>query len=175
MGGRTQGGGGRRTGGGVWGFLGLFFLVLVVELVLDLILLPADEVLVPAELIGDAVLFAGMIGGLALSSRGGSPSGTRRGGSTRPAMRGNRRATLNSNRRGISGLSLGLVLGAWSFFAAILLFQWWFSIHHPILTLLFLPFEVLFDLVVGGIVVVFTLMGLAAGRSGPSAGREVGG
>ena len=175
MGSRTQGGGGRHAGGGGWGFLGLFFLILVVELVLDLILLPADEVLIPAEVIGDAVLFAGMIGGVVLSSRGGSPSGTRRGGSTRPALRGNRRATLRSSRRGVSGLSLGLVLGAWSFFAAILLFQWWFSIHHPLLTLLFLPFEILFDIVVVGVVVVLTLMSLSGGRSGPSAGREVGG
>ncbi len=169
------GGNARRSGRGLGGFLLLFGLILVLELFLDVVLLPADEVLIPAELIGDALLLAGMVGGSVLASRGGAPSGRRRGGSTRPAMRGNRRATLGANRRGVSGLGLGLVLGAWLFLAGILLFQWWFSIHHPILTVLFLPFEILFDLVVLVIVVVFTLMGLSGGRSGSSAGREVGG
>ncbi len=168
------GGNARRSGRGLGGFLLLFFLVLALELVLDIVFLPADVVLIPAELIGDALFFAGVVGGSVLASRGGAPSGRRRGGSRRPAIRGNRRATLRTSRRGVSGVGLGLVLGAWMFLAGILLFQWWFSIHHPILTVLFLPFEILFDLVVFTVVVVFTLMGLSGGRSGASAGREVG-
>ena len=49
-------------------FILLFFMILVVEAIMDIVLLPADEVLVPADIIGDAALLAIMIMG-ALTSR----------------------------------------------------------------------------------------------------------
>jgi hypothetical protein len=60
----------RPQGTGIGGFIALFLFILVVEVVLDIVLLPADEVLVPAELIGDALLLAGGGAGAFLSLRG---------------------------------------------------------------------------------------------------------
>jgi len=39
-------------------FVLLFLGVLVVEAIMDIVLLPADEILVPADVIGDAAMFA---------------------------------------------------------------------------------------------------------------------
>ena len=154
---------GKHARGGGWGgFLGLFFLILVVELVLDVVLLPADVVIVPAELIGDALFLAVGVGGAFVAGRG-------TGRPIRPPPRSSR--PLQGNRRAIADSGGALVLGYWTFVVAILLFQWWWAVHHPILDILTLPFEVVFDvlLFVGGILV--TLSGLG-GRSSDS--REVG-
>ena len=64
-----------------------------------------------------------------------------------------------------------LVLGYWTFVVAILAFQWWFAVHHPILNVLTFPFEVVFDvlLFMGGVLV--TLFGVSRR---PSDSREVG-
>jgi hypothetical protein len=62
---RPQGG-----GTGIGGFIALFLFILVIEVVLDIVLFPADEVLVPAELIGDALLLAAGGTGAFLASRG---------------------------------------------------------------------------------------------------------
>ena len=46
-------------------FVMLFFGLLIIEVIMDIILLPADEVLVPADMIGDAAMLAIMVmGGL---------------------------------------------------------------------------------------------------------------
>jgi len=46
-------------------FVMLFFGLLIVEVIMDIILLPADEVLVPADVIGDAAMLAILVmGGL---------------------------------------------------------------------------------------------------------------
>jgi hypothetical protein len=165
----AQGGGtqGRSRGPGLGGMVGLFLTILLVELVLDVVLLPADEVLVPAELIGDALLLASVAAGTLFGGRGGPG---------RQLAPGKSRSGLRRNRRAISGPGVGLVLGAWLFFVAILAFQWWFSIHHPILNVLLLPLELLFDLVLFVVAVAATILGLVGGRGGNgSVGyREVG-
>lgn len=163
----------RRSGGGFGGFLGLFLLILAIEVVLDIVLLPADVVLVPAEVIGDALLLAGIGGGAYLAGRKGTPSGARLGGHRTSTLRGNRKATLRAGRRGVSGTGMGLILGVWLFVGAILLFQYWWSVHHPILNLLTFPFELLFDVVVVVIAVVFTFVGLLGGGPAPGS-RQVG-
>jgi hypothetical protein len=140
--------------------LGLFFTILIVELVLDVVLLPADEVLVPAELVGDALFLALGIGGTAFASwRGGRPIGNTK---TR---------SLRRNRQAISTHGATLVIAYWAFVIAILLFQWWFAIHHPILQILFFVFEVVFDvlLFMGGLLV--TLLALVGQ---PTGYRQVG-
>jgi len=81
-------------------------------------------------------------------------------------------ARLRESRRGLTSMGIGLILGAWLFFAAILLFQWWFSIHHPILTVLFLPFELLFDVIVFVLALMATVMGFLHSPGTPS-GRQV--
>jgi len=48
-------------------FILLFFMILVVEAIMDIVLLPADEVLVPADVIGDAALLAIMVMGALMS------------------------------------------------------------------------------------------------------------
>ncbi len=154
---------GKNARSGGWGHLvGLFFTILVVELVLDVVLLPADEVLVPGELIGDALFLAVAVGGTALSSM--------RGGS-RPIRSSQNRSLRRGNQRGVTGFGAATVLGYWVFVIAILLFQWWFAVHHPILQVLLLVFEVVFDvlLFMGGILV--TLLSLV-GR--PTGYRQVG-
>ena len=154
---------GKNARSGGWAHLvGLFFTILVVELVLDVVLLPADEVLVPGELIGDALFLAVAVGGTALSSM--------RGGS-RPIRSSRNRSLRRGNQRGVTGFGAATVLGYWVFVIAILLFQWWFAVHHPILQVLLLVFEVVFDvlLFMGGILV--TLLSLV-GR--PTGYRQVG-
>jgi len=39
-------------------FIFLFFMILIVEAIMDIVLAPADEVLVPADVIGDAAMLA---------------------------------------------------------------------------------------------------------------------
>jgi len=39
-------------------FFLIFFIFLFIEVIMDIFLLPADEVLIPAEIIGDAALLA---------------------------------------------------------------------------------------------------------------------
>ena len=172
-----------RKGPGIGGFIGIFFLVLLLELFLDVVLLPADEVLIPAEVLGDALFFTvGIIG----AWRGSQCSGSGRqvGGSksraittTARVVRGNRRGVLRlqgSRRAALSGGQVGLIAGIWLLFVAVIAFQWWWSIHHPILQLLTLPFEILFDILgvlVSVVVTVFTLTGMRPGASG---GRQVG-
>jgi len=48
-------------------FILLFFMILIVEAIMDIVLLPADEVLVPADVIGDAALLAIMVMGALMS------------------------------------------------------------------------------------------------------------
>lgn len=147
--------------------VGLFLTILLVELVLDVVLFPADEVLVPAEVIGDALLLASIAGGTFFENRG--SAGRQLG------ARGSRRS-LGRNRRAVSGAGVGLILGAWLFFVAILAFQWWFTIHHPILNILLLPLELLFDLVLFVVAVAVTIFGVVGGRGGriTEGSREVG-
>ncbi|HEV2317536.1 MAG TPA: hypothetical protein VGV89_08200 [Thermoplasmata archaeon] len=149
------------------GMVGLFLTLLLVELVLDVVLFPADEVLVPAEVIGDALLLTSVAVGTFFGNRG--SAGRQLG------ARGSR-TSLRRNRRAVSGAGVGLILGAWLFFVAILAFQWWFTIHHPILNILLLPLELLFDLVLFVVAVAVTIFGVVGGRGGSMAegSREVG-
>jgi len=48
-------------------FILLFFMILVVEAIMDIVLLPADEALIPADIIGDAALLAIMVMGALMS------------------------------------------------------------------------------------------------------------
>ncbi len=147
-------------------------MILVLEFVLDIFLLPADVVIVPAELIGDALFFAvGIIGVMA-----GNRSSGRQIGASRPMLRSNRKGTLGlqHSRRAISGAGAGTVVGVWLLFAAVLGFQWWWSVHHPILQILTLPFELVFDLTAAMVSIVVTLAVLV-GHRGSAPGREVGG
>jgi hypothetical protein len=48
-------------------FVFLFFMILIVEAVMDIVLAPADEVLIPADVIGDAALLAIMVMGALMS------------------------------------------------------------------------------------------------------------
>ena len=170
-----------RRGPGIGAFLGVFVTVLLIELVLDVVLFPADEVLVPAELIGDALFFTvGIIG----AWKGGSASSGRQVGgpkkghaiTTSARTIGSRRGTLglHRNRRGPSGGQVGLIAGIWLLFAAVLGFQWWWSIHHPILQVLTLPFEILFDILGVLVSLVVTVFALTGARPGGSSGPQVG-
>lgn len=159
-------GAGRRGGVGLGGFVGLFFTLLVIEVILDIVLLPADVVLVPAELIGDALFFtAALVAAWVSARKGQGPSGAQLGSRSRSALRGNRRA--------VTGSGLGIALGAMLFLAAILAFEWWFEIHHPIISLLGLPFVILGDLVLGVLVLVAIAFGLTR-EPGPGSGRQLG-
>jgi len=157
----------RRGGGvGLGAFTGLFLTLLVVEVVLDIVLLPADEVLVPAELIGDALFFTAVLVASWVSARKGQgPSGRQVGGRSRPALRGNRRA--------VTGSGVGIAVGALLFLAAVLAFEWWFEIHHPIIAFFGLPFVILGDLVLGILVLVAIVFGLTRGP-GPGSGYQIG-
>lgn len=164
----SGGSGASRRGGGVGlgGFVGLFFMLLVVEVVLDIALLPADEVLVPAELIGDALFFAAALVAAWVSSRKGQgPSGRQVGGATRRSLRGNGRA--------VTGGGIGIAVGALLFLAAVLAFEWWFEIHHPIIAFFGLPFVILGDLVLGVLVLVVIAFGLTR-EPGPGSGYQIG-
>ncbi len=162
--------------------MGVFLTVLLIELVLDVVLFPADEVLVPAEVIGDALFFT--VGILGAWRGGGANSGQQIGGSSRGraitttgrVVRGNRRGTLrfHRDRRALSGGQVGLIAGIWLLFVAVLGFQWWWSIHHPILQILTLPFEIVFD-VLGVIVsVVVTIFALTGARPGAGVAQRIG-
>jgi len=48
-------------------FIFLFFMILIMEAVMDIVLAPADEVLIPADIIGDAALLAIMVMGALMS------------------------------------------------------------------------------------------------------------
>jgi len=48
-------------------FIFLFFMILIVEAIMDIVLAPADEVLIPADVIGDAALLAIMVMGALMS------------------------------------------------------------------------------------------------------------
>jgi len=162
----SSGASGRRGGVGLGGFIGLFFPLLIVEVILDIVLLPADEVLVPAELIGDALFFtAALVAAWVSSRRGQGPSGKQIGGRSRTALRGNRRA--------VTGPGIGIAVGALLFLAAVLAFEWWFEIHHPIISFLGLPFVILGDLVLGVLVLVAVGFGLTR-EPGPGGGRQLG-
>ena len=171
-----------RRGPGLGAFMGVFLTVLLIELVLDVVLFPADEVLVPAEVIGDALFFT--VGILGAWRGGGANSGQQIGGSSRGraitttgrVVRGNRRGTLrfHRDRRALSGGQVGLIAGIWLLFVAVLGFQWWWSIHHPILQILTLPFEIVFD-VLGVIVsVVVTIFALTGARPGAGVAQRIG-
>ena len=172
----------QRRGGSLGGFVGIFLTVLVIEFFLDIVLLPADEVLVPAELIGDALFFTVALIG---AWRGNAASSGRQVGSSRAipttarVVRGNKRGTVGrmrrSRRAALSGHQVGLIAGIWLLFAAVLGFQWWWSIHHPILQLLTLPFEVVFDLIGILVSIVVTVIALTGARPGQTVGRQIGG
>ena len=154
---------GKHARGGGWGgILGLFFLILVVELVLDVVLLPADVVIVPAELVGDALFLAVGVGGAFVAGRG-------TGRSIRPPPRSSR--SLKGDRKAIADSGAALVLGYWTFVVAILAFQWWWAVHHPILNVLTFPFELVFDVLLFVAGVLVTLFGVSRR---PSDSREVG-
>lgn len=158
----------RQSWSATGGFILLFLLILAVEVVLDVVLFPADPVLIPAELIGDALLLSAAGSGAFLASRGAGSSGSQRGGrKTTRSMRG--------SRRGVTGAGIGIVLGAWLFLAGVLLFEWWFAVNHVILTVLFLPFELVFDGTVFIVVVVVTVIGLTSPGRSAATGRQVGG
>ena len=129
-----------RRGPGLFGFMGVFLTILVIEIFLDIVLLPADEVLIPAELIGDALFFTVALIG---AWRGNAASSGRQIGQSRAittsarVVRRNRRGVVGrlrgSQRGALSGHQGGLIAGVWLLFAAVLGFQWWWSIHRPIL------------------------------------------
>ncbi len=160
-----------RGSGGAGAILGLFVTILIIEFVLDVVLFPADEVLVPAEVVGDALFLVVSILTLILGSRAG---GGRQVGGQR-AIRGSRRGVLRLQHdgRAVGGAGVGIIVAVWALFAAILGFQWWWSQHHPVLQVLTLPFEIVFDLVGILFSIGVTFLVLVGGR-GPS-GREVGG
>ena len=173
----------QRRGSGLGGFLGVFVTILVIELLLDVVLFPADEVLIPAEVIGDALFFTVALIGM-WKGTGSSGGGRQVGASpkaraittTARVIRGNRRGVSGRGRgHSLSGGQVGMIAGIWLLFAAVLGFQWWWSIHHPILQLLTLPFEVVFDLI-GILVSVFvTVFALTGARPGQPVSRQVGG
>lgn len=64
------------------------------------------------------------------------------------------------------------VVGFWAFFLVILVFQWWFAIHHPVLTILLFVFELGFDLILIAVGLVLTVGFFLAPRA--DSGRQVG-
>ena len=148
-----------RTGtGAIWATLTT---ILVIEAILDIVLLPADEVLVPAEVIGDVAFVAvSLVSAFVSNPRTGRQIGSRRGV-----------AGLRRNRRALGGSGVPVV-GFWAFFLVILVFQWWFAIHHPILTILLFVFELGFDLILLAVGIVLTAGFFLAPRA--DSGRQVG-
>ena len=168
-----------RRGPGLAGFMGVFVTLLVIEFFLDIVLFPADEFLVPAELFGDALFFSVALFGVWSGNRSnsGRQVGSRAITTTARTVRSNRRGTVGlrrSRRAALSGGQVGLIVGIWLLFAAVLGFQWWFSIHHPVLQLLTLPFEIVFDLIGVLVSIVVTVMALAGARPGAGPARQVG-
>lgn len=168
-----QGGSARRTGGSwahVWAVLGS---LLVLEAILDIVLLPADEVLVPGEAVGD-VLYIAFAAASMLANR---PASGRQIRTTSGRARGVVGRGLRQSRRAVQHTWVGVV-AIWSFLLVNLGLQWWFLIHHPILSILLLPFTVIFDVIVGILCLIWTL-GLLAPRvagsiSGKDSGRQIG-
>ncbi len=153
---------GKHARGGTSAIWATLTTILVVEAILDILLLPADEVLVPAEAIGDVVFIAVSLLSAFASRRGsGREIRSRRGAVGR----------LRLSRRGIGGSGVA-VLGFWAFFLAILVFQWWFAIHHPVLTVLLFAFELGFDLLLLLVGTILILGFLLAPRA--DSGRQVG-
>ncbi|MHB8430186.1 MAG: hypothetical protein ACYDDZ_06600 [Acidimicrobiales bacterium] len=152
---------GKHARGGTSAIWATLSVILIMEVILDLVLPPADPLLIPAEVIGDAAYVGVSLLGMMASNR----SGGRQIGSRRGAV------GMGRNRRAFGGGGIA-VIGFWSFFLVILVFDWWFSIHHPILQILvFLP-EVLFDALLFLIGIVLTL-GFFVAPQGDS-GRRVG-
>ena len=159
----------RWTGGGwshVWAVLGS---LLVLEVILDIVLLPADEVLVPGEAVGDVLYIAFAVVSM-LANRPGS---------------GRQIRTTSGNGRGVVGRGLRQsqraaqhtwigVVAIWTFLLVNLGLQWWFLIHHPILSILLLPFTVIFDVIVGILCLVWTFGLLAPKVAGSIGGRDSG-
>jgi hypothetical protein len=132
-------------------------MLLVLELVLDVVLLPADEILVPTEVVVDLAVIAIPFIADALATRS---SGRKIGGRWGAGK-----------RRGSAGV-FGLVV-VWGVVGALLLVEWYLSVHHPILSLLTALVWVPFDLLVVGVAILFSLWvavdGVRARRS-----RQVG-
>ena len=148
--------------GGTWTIWALLAAILVVEVILDILLAPADEVLVPAEAIGDIAFIAvSLLSAFASSQGSGREIRSRRGAVGR----------LHRSRRAIVSGGIA-VIAFWAFFVAILVFQWWFSIHHPLLTVLLGIFELGFDLLFLLVGAVLTVGFLIAPRA--DSGRRVG-
>lgn len=156
----------RRSGGlgaMVWGAL---VGILVVEAILDIVLLPADEVLIPAEGIGDTIYVLVVVGG-ALATR---PKGGRQ---IRSADRGVLGRGLRSHQMGAhSWIGLAAIWGATIGSA---LFDEWFAIHHPLLSILFLAPALVLTLIFGFVALVWTIGTLiSAGRTRYVQSRQVG-
>ncbi len=144
--------------GAIWATLTT---ILVIEAILDIVLLPADEILVPAEAVGDVVFIGvSLLSTFASGKATGRQIGSRRGA-----------AGLQRNRLGLGGSGVAVV-GFWAFFLAILVFQWWFAVHHPVLTVLLFVFELGFDLLLLVVGIVLTAAFFLAPRA--DSGREVG-
>ena len=117
-----------RTGGAakaLWAFLGT---LLVLEAIIDIIALPADEVLIPGEAIMDGIIALVAVIDMV---------GTRFRGSRqiRASRRGILGRGLRSNRLGAAHSWIAEVV-VWGAFAGMVVYAWWFSIHHPILWIL---------------------------------------
>ncbi len=159
---------GKRGGGGtLWHLLGV---LLVVEAVLDIVALPADEVLIPAELVGDGIFVVvalfDAIAGQSRESR-----------QIRSSRRGVVGRSLRANRRGALGWVVDLAI--WGVFLGMVAYAWWFSIHHPILWLLVGLPSIIITAIVGLFAAFVTVMSLVARRrsavgGGANGGRQVG-
>jgi len=164
-----QGNAARRVGGGwshVWVILGS---LLVLEAILDVILLPADEVLVPGEAVGDVLYIAFA----AVSMFANRPTSGRQIRTSSGRSRGVVGRGLRQNRRAAQHTWIGVV-GIWCFLLVNLGLQWWFVIHHPILSVLLLPFTVIFDVIVGILCLIWTFGLLAPTVAGSVSGRDSG-
>ena len=159
----------RRTGGGwshVWAVLGS---LLVLEVILDIVLLPADEVLVPGEAVGDVLYIAFA----AVSMFANRPGSGRQIRTTSGSGRGVVGRGLRQSQRAAQHTWIGVV-AIWSFLLVNLGLQWWFLIHHPILSILLLPFTVIFDVIVGILCLIWTFGLLAPKVAGSVGGRDSG-
>jgi hypothetical protein len=150
-------------GGSPWHLLGI---LLVVEVVLDIVALPADEVLVPAEIVGDGIFVVlALIGSLA-----NRPKGARQIQSSRRGVVGR---GFRSNRRGSLGWLLPLAL--WGAFLGMAVYAWWFSIHHPILWLLLGLPSIIVTAIMGLFAAFVTVLALVNQRRRAANGAAYGG
>lgn len=78
-----------------------------------------------------------------------------------------------SGTRG-TGSSIVLVLFVWLLVIGVLIFQYWFLVHHPILTLFLGIFEVLLDLVLFLVAIGVTVFVVWRGTVGSSSGPQLG-